>query len=157
MNISIHQANVADIATIAKFQIGLALETENISLDPETVTIGVQKVLEDESKGKYYVACVENTVVGCLLTTFEWSDWRNSTVLWIQSVYVVQEYRNQGVYSKLYAHIRNLVETSANYSGIRLYVDLKNERAQKVYSALSMNGDHYKIFEWMKYEKSINF
>jgi len=24
-----------------------------------------------------------------LLTTFEWSDWRNGTILWIQSVYVL--------------------------------------------------------------------
>jgi len=85
-----------------------------------------------------------------LLTTYEWSDWRNGTVLWIQSVYVDLLFRKRGVYAALYSHIKVLVADDKSLKGIRLYVDESNQKAMEVYARLGMNGEHYRVFEWMK-------
>lgn len=139
-----------DIDTIADFQVKMAWETESMKLDPPTVEKGVTAVFDDPSKGKYWLAEVKGEVVGCLLTVPEWSDWRNGTVLWIHSVYVRPDFRKHGVYKKLYAHLKTMVQESKDLRGLRLYVDKTNLPAQKVYEALGMSGEHYHLFEWMK-------
>ena len=148
--IQIRQATPEDITTIVQFQIAMAQETENLQLDEDTVTKGVTSAMKDATKGTYYIAKEADKVVGSLLTTYEWSDWRNSMVLWIQSVYVRPEYRRNKVFSLLYQYIKERVQSNPEFSGIRLYVDKSNLRAQGVYHAIGMNGDHYKVFEWMK-------
>lgn len=151
MNIKIRPGLLFDIDIIADFQVKMAFETENgLKLDPATVNKGVSAVMDDPSKGKYWVAEVDGNVVGCLLTVPEWSDWRNGTVLWIHSVYVGPDHRKNGIYKALYSHLKGMVETSAEYRGLRLYVDKTNIKAQKVYESLGMNGDHYLTYEWMK-------
>jgi len=150
MQIQIQKGEDSDLDAIARFQIAMAYETENYRLDPETVLKGVGEVLNNEKLGAYYVAVVENKVVGSLLTTYEWSDWRNGTVLWIQSVYVDSSFRKQGVYASLYSHIKTLVAGDESLKGIRLYVDESNQKAMEVYARLGMNGEHYRVFEWMK-------
>ncbi len=134
---------------IAGFQQKMALETENYHLDTDTVLKGVQAVFDDSAKGKYYIVEEDGKVIASLLTTFEWSDWRNSQVLWIQSVYVIQEYRAKGVFKLMYSEIKKLVTNNPNYSGIRLYVDKTNTNAQKVYTKIGMQGEHYSLFEDM--------
>jgi len=143
-------ARVKEAPTIAEFQIRMAAETEDLVLDWETVTQGVQAVFEDRAKGTYWVAEKDGQVVASLLITPEWSDWRNATVWWIQSVYVVPESRGQGVYRSLYLTIKTEVEKAHNLSGLRLYVDKRNANAQKTYEALGMSGDHYLLYEWLK-------
>ncbi len=128
----------------------MAIESENISLNRETVSHGVMAVFSDSSLGKYFVAETNQQVVASLLITPEWSDWRNSKVLWIQSVYVVPEYRQKGVFRNMYLHLREMVENSIEYAGLRLYVDKSNTPARKVYQKIGMNSDHYELFEWMK-------
>jgi len=150
MQIQIQKGEDSDLDAIARFQIAMAYETENYRLDPETVLKGVGEVLNNEKLGAYYVAVVENKVVGSLLTTYEWSDWRNGTVLWIQSVYVDLLFRKRGVYAALYSHIKVLVADDKSLKGIRLYVDESNQKAMEVYARLGMNGEHYRVFEWMK-------
>lgn len=151
MSIKIRPGLLFDIDTIADFQVKMAFETENgLQLDPPTVNKGVAAVIDDPSKGKYWLAEVDGNVVGCLLTVPEWSDWRNGTVLWIHSVYVVPEFRKNGVYKALYSHLKEMVLTSNEYRGLRLYVDKTNKRAQEVYEKLGMNGEHYHLYEWMK-------
>ena len=151
MNILIRPGLLFDIDTIADFQVKMAFETENgLKLDPPTVVKGVTAVMDDPSKGKYWLAEVDGQVVGCLLTVPEWSDWRNGTVLWIHSVYVHENFRKHGVYKALYAHLKTMVEESPDLRGLRLYVDKTNLKAQKVYEALGMSGEHYHLFEWMK-------
>ena len=148
--IYIRPAGNEDVAAICEFQLRLAFETENIVLDKETVTKGVSAVLADPSKGKYFAAEDGGRVVGCLLITFEWSEWRNAMVWWLQSVYVSQSHRRLGVFAKMYTHIIELIKGDPSIGGLRLYVDKQNHQAQKVYHALGMNGDHYTVFEWMK-------
>lgn len=143
-------ANKDDIPAIVQFQLAMAHETEHIELNPTVVEKGVTAVIEDDSKGRYYLAEKNGDIIGSLLTTFEWSDWRNGTVLWIQSVYIVPEFRRKGVYSKMYKHIKNLVSEDASLNGIRLYADKENEVAHKTYRKLGMSPDHYITFEWMK-------
>jgi len=137
-----------DVNAIVDFQQAMARETEEIALDRDVVTRGVQAVFDDPSRGRYFVAEAEGQVVASLLITYEWSDWRNGVVWWIQSVYVVPEYRKRGVYAGLYAHVKQTADASVK--GIRLYVDRRNKAAQEVYRRLGMNGDHYLVFEWMK-------
>jgi GNAT superfamily N-acetyltransferase len=96
------------------------------------------------------VAEQDGQILGSLLITHEWSDWRNGTVWWIQSVYVVPEARRKGIYAGLYAHVKELAQADPKVRGIRLYVDRRNTRAQTVYTRLGMNGEHYQVFEWMK-------
>jgi ribosomal protein S18 acetylase RimI-like enzyme len=146
----IRKASVEDIVNIVDFQVKMAAETECIQLDESTVFKGVSAVVNDSSKGQYYVTEINGNIVASLLTTFEWSDWRNGTILWIQSVYVLKEYRRKGVYRKMYSHIKNLVLENVNLNGIRLYADKSNTTAQKTYQELGMNHDHYITFEWLK-------
>ena len=139
-----------DVETIAAYQVEMAWETEKMKLDLPTVLKGVQAVIDDPAKGKYWVAEVNGLVVGCLLTVPEWSDWRNATVLWVHSVYVAPSARGAGLYKALYTHVQELVRKSGgSLRGIRLYVDKTNTEAQKVYEKLGMNGEHYTLYEWM--------
>lgn len=147
----IRQANETDSASIVEFQLAMAWETERLQLDEATVIKGVAAVFSDASKGIYYVAERDGMVLGSLLTTFEWSDWRNGTVLWIQSVYVRPEFRKKSVFSKLYRHIQELVDSNPNLRGIRLYADKTNTPAHGVYQHLGMTAEHYQMFEWMKH------
>lgn len=149
--ISIRAAKFKEIQDIIEFQILMARETENLELDRKELTHGVEAVFEDRARGVYYVAVSEEEqVVGCLMTTFEWSEWRNGQVLWIQSVYVKPEYRGQGIFKKLFGHIKNIMNEDKSVKGIRLYAEKDNLRAHNVYQNLGMNNDHYLLFELMK-------
>lgn len=146
----VRTAQPADKPQLIEFQLRMAQETEHITLDVPTVTRGVDAVFADPGKGRYFVVENEGRVIACLMITYEWSDWRCGNVWWIQSVYVLPEYRGQGVYRFLYLHIKKQVQFDPDLRGIRLYVDRTNRSAQDVYTKLGMNGNHYQVFEWMK-------
>ena len=150
MEIKIRPARPEDAAVLAEFQIRMARETEGMELDRSTVERGVAAVLADPGKGEYWLAEEGDSVLACLLVTFEWSDWRNGTVLWIQSVYVLPEARGRGLYRRLYEHLKTRVEAAPDLRGIRLYVDKRNAAAQRVYERLGMTREHYELFEWLK-------
>lgn len=150
MSINYRNATRSDAPAIVEFQLAMARETEDLELDAEVTTKGVDAVFGDESKGRYFVAETDGRVIASLMITYEWSDWRNGVVWWIQSVYVLPEFRQQRVYAGLYEHVKALIANDDNIRGIRLYVDERNTRAQQVYSRLGMNGEHYRVFEWMK-------
>jgi len=156
--ITIRQGQVKDIETIVEFQAAMAAETEDLSLDKDTVRKGVRAVFEDSSperdalrqKGTYYIAEDDGGIQGVLLTIPEWSDWRNKTILWIHSLYVIPKYRKKGVFRKLFQFLKEKVESSPELAGLRLYVDKKNRVAHKVYEKIGMNKDHYEMYEWIK-------
>ncbi len=148
--ITVRPATPADIETIAGFQIAMARETEHLQLEESTVLAGVRQVFHNPELGKYFVARKDTEVVASLLITYEWSDWRNGTVYWIQSVYVKPEHRGGGVFKTMYKHIEEIVLADDKVRGIRLYVDKSNRRARQVYEKLHMNGEHYDLYEWMK-------
>jgi GNAT superfamily N-acetyltransferase len=138
-----------DAETIADFNSCLAHETEKIQLDPARVRAGVEALMRDPAKGIYFVAEISEDVVGQLLITYEWSDWRNANYWWIQSVYVDKSARGQGVFKSLYAHVVTEAKKVGNVCGIKLYVDGHNATAQKSYVSLGMNKSNYEIFERM--------
>src|SRR5712691_1832377 len=150
MAVSYRGATRHDIPVIVDFQQAMARETEDISLDRDVCTRGVQAVFDDPSHGRYFVAETGGRVVASLLITYEWSDWRNGVVWWIQSVYVRTEMRKQGIYAGLYEHVQQIAAGDPHVRGIRLYVDRRNISAQEVYRRVGMNGEHYLVFEWMK-------
>ena len=149
---SIHyrDAKRDDANAIVDFQIAMARETEDFALDRDICTRGVAAVFAHASLGRYFVAESGGRVIASLMITYEWSDWRNGNVWWIQSVYVIPEFRRRCIYAGLYKHVRALAERDAQIRGIRLYVDKRNTSAQQVYTRLGMNGEHYQVFEWMK-------
>ncbi len=146
--ITIRKATPEDAGTIVMFQQEMAMETERMELNKEVVTKGVMAVFHDPKKGQYYVAEDKNTVVASLLITYEWSDWRNATVWWIQSVYVIPDYRRRGIFRMMYEYVKN-AGVADGIAGLRLYVEAENIRAQSTYEALGMDGGHYKTYEWM--------
>ncbi|MEO1334853.1 MAG: GNAT family N-acetyltransferase, partial [Myxococcota bacterium] len=101
-----------------------------------------------EATGHYYVGVVDGRVVAQTMITFEFSDWRNADVWWIQSVYVAPDHRKKGWYRRLYEHVQTEAK-AAGAAGIRLYVDNRNAAAQAVYAKLGMDGEHYTMFEAM--------
>ncbi len=146
--LTVRPATLDDVDTLVDGNAAMALETEHLALDPATLRHGVEAVLTGRAPGRFSVAEHEGRVVGQLLVTYEWSDWRNRPVWWIQSVHVAAEARRLGVFRALYADTRRAAR-EAGAGGLRLYVDTTNVRAQTVYAALGMNGGHYQVFEDM--------
>lgn len=143
----IRRAKLSDAATIADYNARMAWETERRRLDLKRVTKGARALIKDAAKGFYFVAEIDGKVAGQLLITFEWSDWRNGSFWWIQSVYVAPEFRERGVFRALYAHVHKLAKSRRDVCGLRLYVEHENGRAQKAYARLGMKEAHYRIFE----------
>jgi ribosomal protein S18 acetylase RimI-like enzyme len=146
--LTIRAATAADLDVLVAGNAAMALETEQLRLDLATLRLGVAAVLDGRVPGRFWVAEHEGRVVGQLLVTYEWSDWRNRPVWWIQSVHVADDARRLGVFRALYAHTR-AEALAAGAGGLRLYVDETNTRAQAVYTSLGMNGGHYRVFEDM--------
>jgi ribosomal protein S18 acetylase RimI-like enzyme len=139
-----------DFNDLIDFQMDMAHESEGLKLDRDTLSKGVKAVFDDPTKGTYYVALDQAKAVASLLTMHEWSDWRNANVLWIHSVYVKPDYRRQGIYRRMYHHLKEMVDQSPDYRGIRLYVDKSNHSAIKTYQKLEMSNEHYDLFEYLQ-------
>ncbi len=143
----IRPATPDDIPTLARFNQLLAFESEHITLDTETITQGVAMVLDHSSLGRYYVACRGQEVIGQTMISFEPSDWRNGLVVWLQSVYVVQEHRRQGVFKALYQHVKDVACQMGSVRLIRLYVEKDNLQGLKTYQGVGMEQTNYLVFE----------
>ena len=147
---NIRKALNKDIDVIARYNYNLAYETENKILDMNILTRGVEAIIKDENKGIYHVCEINGEVVGQIMYTFEWSDWRNGTFLWIQSFYVNKEFRGMGVFKALYKFIRDIADNDNNICGIRLYVEKENTIAKKTYKNIGMKECNYYIYEYDK-------
>lgn len=143
----IREADSTDVDVIADFNSRLAWETEQRQLPSATVQSGVAALLSDPAKGTYFLAEIDGSVVGQLLITYEWSDWRNGNFWWIQSVYVAADFRQQGIFRALFAHVQHQAKTQHGVCGLRLYVEHNNHSAQSSYERLGMTRTHYQLFE----------
>lgn len=146
-NFRIRTASPGDAAALISFNQAMALETEGKQLEAKKITSGVEAVFADEKKGFYVVAESEDKIVGGLMVTYEWSDWRNKWFWWIQSVYILPETRGQKLYSRMYEFVKQQAAEAGNVCGFRLYVETENVHAQKVYEALGMASSHYLMYE----------
>jgi GNAT superfamily N-acetyltransferase len=147
MSVTIRPARPEDVTTLAEYNARMAWETEHKRLDRAVLDQGVDAVLKDDRKGFYTVAEAEGEVVGQCLMTFEWSDWRNGWMWWIQSVYVREDFRGKGVWSALYRNILDRAKALPEVIGIRLYVERNNDRAKAAYMKLGMTDAGYDILE----------
>jgi len=147
IHIRIREGRLEDAPIIADYNQRMALETEGKQLASETVGKGVQQGLLQPDKCRYFVAEVQGSVIGQAMITYEWSDWRNGDLWWIQSVYVHPEHRRQGIFKKLYQHIETLASNYLKVKGLRLYVEEENATGQTVYRRLGMSHAGYHVFE----------
>jgi GNAT superfamily N-acetyltransferase len=145
MDLTIREATSNDANTIAEFNSRMAMETEGRPLDPDLINPGVAAVLADASKGRYWLAEANGRVVGQIMVTYEWSDWRNGQLWWIQSVFVDEDYRRQGVFSGLYRHVESLARQEPDVCG--LYFEKDNRRALDTYLKLGMVLPGYQVME----------
>jgi len=144
MNIRFADKN--DAAALVDFNLAMALETEGKRLDTTIVDTAVRSVFTDTEKGFYVVAEEDGVIVGGLMITYEWSDWRNAWWWWIQSVYIRPEGRGKRVYSLLYDFVKAKAKDAGAY-GIRLYVETENVHAQRVYDKVGMQRSNYIMYD----------
>ena len=147
MAIRVRAAQAQDRETLVEFNAAMALETENKTLDPAVLAAGVGAVLGEPQRGFYLVAECDSRVAGCLMITFEWSDWRNGDWWWLQSVYIAPPFRRCGVFRALYAEVERLAAAAPRVVGVRLYVERDNARAQRTYASLDLQQTHYLMYE----------
>lgn len=148
MSLHVRVAQRGDIANIAAWNVAMAWETEQKRIDPALLERGVSAVFDEPRRGFYMVAERDGVPVGCLLVTYEWSDWRCGDFWWIQSVYVVAEARRGGVFRSMYEAVEQRARESRAV-GLRLYVETENQRAQGTYAGLGMERCHYFMYEAM--------
>ncbi len=145
MSMTVRTATSSDVEIIVGFNDGLARETENKVLDLDVVRAGVERFLSEPSRGQYFLAETDGEVLGQIMITYEWSDWRNGNFWWLQSVYVAHSARGKGAFSTILGHIRSLAEADPFVCGIRLYVDKDNCAAQKSYGARGFAFSNYEV------------
>jgi ribosomal protein S18 acetylase RimI-like enzyme len=139
-------ASQKDAKDISQNNIKMAKETENLNLTSHVALQAVMNLINNPSKGFYLVAKKNNEIIGQLMITYEWSDWRNKTIWWIQSVFVNPFFRNQGVFVELYNHIIQLAKNQ-DIELLRLYVHNQNDTAISVYESIGMKQKPYTIYE----------
>lgn len=143
-------ADIKDANNLVEFNQAMALETEGKRLETAVLQSGVEAVFNDEKKGFYVVAEDEKgKIVGGLMITFEWSDWRDKWFWWIQSVYILPEARGQKLYKRMYDFVKAKARNNGNVCGFRLYVEKENTNAQNVYEKCGMESSHYLMYEEM--------
>ena len=150
---SVRRAAARDREVIVEFNLAMARETEAKELSPEVLRAGVAHFIERPQYGFYVVAEDGGQVVGSLMITYEWSDWRDGLFWWVQSVYVRPADRRRGVYRRLYEHVKRLAAADGtDVRGFRLYVEKENRVAQTTYEQLGMAETHYKMYEELRGE-----
>jgi ribosomal protein S18 acetylase RimI-like enzyme len=147
MSVTVRRATPADEGVLVEFNAALAWETEHRRLRPEVLAAGVRAVFADPARGFYTLAEQNGVIVGQMMVTFEWSDWRNGWFWWVQSVYVREDARRNGVFRALYKEIERQAAADPTVIGIRLYVERENTRAQATYRALGMSDTTYGVME----------
>ena len=147
--IQIRLATKNDVDTVVKFNAALAQETERKQLEPSVLQQGVKAVLDNPAHGFYLIAedVLSGECVGQLLVTYEWSDWRNGVFWWLQSVYVQQSWRRQGIFQRLYSYVMEEARNRKTVAGIRLYVEKENQLAQRVYEKAGLLSAGYHVYE----------
>ncbi|WP_299796140.1 GNAT family N-acetyltransferase [uncultured Shewanella sp.] len=143
----IRKGQLSDLTPLIEFNQAMAQETEALALDGDLLKKGVSTLLNQPEKGFYLVAEIAGEIVGSLMVTFEWSDWRAKDYYWIQSVYIRPENRRQGIYGKLYQAVKDIAGENGGAASFRLYVEQENSKAQQTYQALGMEKSYYQMYE----------
>ena len=141
-HLNVRLARPDDAATIASFSAAMALETEGRRLDLDRMQLGTIALIETPARGLFLVAELEQDdhrqLLGQLMVTYEWSDWRNGVFWWVQSVYVDRTWRRQGVFRRMHQAVLQEARTRTDVCGVRLYVDKDNPIAHITYERLGL-------------------
>lgn len=144
---TIRPARADDAPVVVQFNERLAAESEQKQLDDDVLARGVAMLLSRPDLGRYFVAEVDGRIIGQIMITYEWSDWRCAMFWWIQSVYVVPEFRQRGVFRSLYQHVESAAQNDGGVCGLRLYVERENEAAIATYQRMKMKPAGYHVYE----------
>jgi ribosomal protein S18 acetylase RimI-like enzyme len=145
-DITVRAAQRGDIDTLVEFNSAMAMETESKTLPRDMLRAGMTALFDEPRRGFYRIAETDGEIVGCLMITFEWSDWRNGDWWWLQSVYVKPAFRRHGVFRAMYEHVERAAQDAPDVVGLRLYVEKENHRAQSTYTSLGMTEEHYFMY-----------
>ncbi len=145
--INFRPAMISDSEVIADFNCRLALETEQKTLDSSTVREGVLRGLKLAPEVRYFVATIDDAVVGQIMLTREWSDWRNGWMVWLQSVYVRSDCRGAGIFRGLLEYSMEQVKSEGNVVNARLYVEYANDAAKATYRKIGFVDAGYEVME----------
>jgi GNAT superfamily N-acetyltransferase len=146
INIRIREAVKSDIPVLVEFNQALAQETEDMQLNPETLASGISNALSRD-ECHYFIAELNGQVAGQTMITYEWSDWRNGIMWWIQSVFVSPEHRGKGVFPALFQHVEQLAKKHPDVKALRLYVMQNNQSGKNTYTSLGMSDSGYVVYE----------
>ena len=142
----IRNADIKDSKSIVENNLKLAKESENRIISYRTVLDGVRRVLSDGQKGFYLVAEENNEIIGQMMITYEWSDWQNRNIWWLQSVYINISWRKKGVFKQLLKNIKERALEN-NVDTLRLYVHSNNIEAKQVYHQVKMIKKSYDFYQ----------
>lgn len=145
--VRIRKAATGDVTTVVEFHAQLAQESESVALDKDLARRGVEDVLADPSKGVYWLAEVNGAVVGQVLLTTEWNDWRDGFFWWIQGAFVKKEWRGRGVFHALFDFVQEQAAEHRDVCGVRLCIEVQNIRAKRVCESLGLEATHHEVYE----------
>jgi len=150
-HLNVRLARPEDAATIASFSAAMALETEGRRLDLDRLYDGTIALLKSPDRGFFMVAELEQAddrqLLGQLMITYEWSDWRNGAFWWVQSVYVDPRWRRQGLFRRMHQAVVQEARARTDVCGVRLYVDKDNTIAHTTYERLGLIRSAYQVYE----------
>lgn len=147
---TLRRAEAKDLDILVDFNNRLAIETENRPLDLTVLRSSMKHILEDERKGVYWFACDGDKVVGQIMYVFEWSTWRDKNFMWLTDLYVLPEYRKQGVFKLLSQHMMNFYRENPDIIGLRFYVDKENTGVVPLYHRIGWKESNYDLWEIKK-------
>jgi len=146
--IVIRSARTSDRPSLVRFNQALARETEAHELSGDVLDRGIRRLMDQPAYGFYVVATPKeqpDEVIGCTMITYEWSDWRDGVIWWIQSVYVERNWRGQGVFRSLLTHLEDRARREPDVRGLRLYVEDANHHAHRTYDRLGLESASYSV------------
>lgn len=148
----VRNAGIADLDRICQFNQQLAIETENRSLPADVLRKGVAAALESAERLRYWVAesgAEPRLVIGQVAVSYEWSDWRNGWIWWLQSVYVDFAWRGKGVFRSLLEQVKADARSEGQVIGLRLYMEHDNQVARATYNKAGFVSAGYEVLELM--------
>jgi ribosomal protein S18 acetylase RimI-like enzyme len=146
-SVAVRDGTPDDVDFIVDCNCRLGLETEDKTLDRGVLTAGVRRGFSSPEMCRYFIAEVDGKKAGMTMVTFELTDWRDGVIWWLQSVYVMPDFRNLGVFRRVYHHIETLARRSGEVRALRLYVRSDNHRAIETYEAMGMSHPGYEVLE----------
>ena len=145
MAFDIRKATPADLEKLVSFATEEAREAEGVTKDINRVRQGIRTALEDESIAIYWVLEKKDTgIVGNVSVVTEWSDWNAGYYWWIQSMYILPEFRGKGLMERLVQALKDEARQEGALE-LRLYVHKNNAQAITAYQRAGFFNSDYRI------------